>query len=262
MGKDDFKTFTNCVLKEAKKTADRAVAFLYFREKKMNIIGSTIEEIAGDFELAGLSRPRQAVLKKLFRRDPRVIKFGKDKRRLSSDKMEMIEWQFDGCLNRKKTLVSKTPNPSMTHSSPFDFGPSFNLGGFFEEDFIGRERMNGLKKIKNSSFDLTRLIRMCQEINDNFLRKNYISVIVLARAILDHTPPIFGCKNFTEIVNNTKLAKSTRASFKQLDASSRNIADAYLHIQIRDKEILPTEKQVNFSHDLDTLFGEIIRLLK
>jgi len=103
---------------------------------------------------------------------------------------------------------------------------------------------------------------MCREINDNFSRENYISVIVLVRSVLDHIPPIFGYKSFSEIVNNAKLAKSTKASFEHLDTSSRNIADAYLHIQIRDKEILPTEKQVNFSHDIDTLLGEIIRILK
>jgi len=258
MPEDDFKKFANGIVKEFKKTADRAVAFLYFREKKKNIIGSTIGEIAGDFELAGLSRPRPVVLRKLFRSDPRVIKFGKDKRRLGGDRIEQVGWQFDSYLHKKKT-----PSRKVSNTSPFDFASPFDTNSFFgDEIFVSEERIKGLEMIKNDSFDLTRLIKMCREINDNFLRKNYISVIVLVRCVLDHIPPIFGCKNFSEIVNNSKLAKSTKASLEHLNVSSRNIADAYLHIQIRDKEILPTEKQVNFSHDIDTLLGEIIRILK
>lgn len=258
MDENDFKKFTVNIVKEFKKTADRAVAFLYFREKKKNIIGNTIEEIAGDFELAGLSKPRSAVLREIFRKDSRVIKFEKNKRRLNGDKIEQIEWQFHDCLDDKKIPVQKISNVS-----PFDFTSSFDINNFFGNDiFISEERIKGLEMIKNNLFDLTRLIKMCREINDNFSRKNYISVIVLVRSVLDHVPPIFSHKSFSEIVNNTKLAKSTKASFEHLDVSSRNIADAYLHIQIRDKEILPTEKQVNFSHDLDTLIGEIIRVLK
>jgi len=258
MPEDNFQKFSTGVVKEFKKIGDRAVAFLYFREKKGNIIGSTIGEIAGDFESAGLSRPRPAVLKELFRKDPRVIKYEKDKRRLSGDKIEQVGWQFDSYLQKKKTPTQKVSN-----SSPFDFTSPFDINSFFgSEIFVSGERIKGLEKIKNNLFDLTRLIKMCREINDNFSRKNYISVIVLVRSVLDHIPPIFGHKSFSEIVNNAKLAKSIKASFEHLDTSSRNIADAYLHIQIRDKEILPTEKQVNFSHDVDTLLGEIVRTLK
>lgn len=258
MPEDNFKKFAIGVVKEFKKTADRAVAFLYFREKKKNIIGSTIGEIAGDFESVGLSRPRPVVLKEIFRKDPRVIKFGKDKRRLNGEKIEQVGWQFDSYLHNKKT-----PTQKVSSTSPFDFASPFDINGFFDNEiFISEERVKGLEKIKNDLFDLTRLIKMCREINDNFSRKNYISVIVLVRSVLDHIPPIFGHKSFSEIVNNAKLAKSIKASFEHLDTSSRNIADAYLHIQIRDKEILPTEKQVNFSHDVDTLLGEIVRTLK
>jgi hypothetical protein len=258
MPEDNFQKFSTGVVKEFKKIGDRAVAFLYFREKKRNVIGSTIGEIAGDFELAGLSRPRPAVLKEIFRKDPRVIKYEKDKRRLSGDKIEQVGWQFDSYLQKKKT-----PPQRILNSSPFDFGPTFDIDNISGNGaFVSNERIKELEEVKKETFDLTRLIKMCREINDNFSRKNYISVIVLVRSALDHIPPIFGHKSFSEIVNNAKLAKSIKASFEHLDTSSRNIADAYLHIQIRDKEILPTEKQVNFSHDIDTLLGEIVRTLK
>ena len=165
----NFQKFSTGVVKEFKKIGDRAVAFLYFREKKRNVIGSTIGEIAGDFESAGLSRPRPAVLKELFRKDPRVIKYEKDKRRLSGDKIEQVGWQFDSYLQNKKTPTQKVSN-----SSPFDLTSSFDINNFFgSEIFVSEERIKGLEKIKNNLFDLIRLIKMCREINDNFSRKNY-----------------------------------------------------------------------------------------
>ena len=47
-----------------------------------------------------------------------------------------------------------------------------------------------------------------------------------------------------------------------LDKALRKIADSYLHLPIRRKEILPNQNQVNFSADLDVLLAEIVRQLK
>jgi hypothetical protein len=103
---------------------------------------------------------------------------------------------------------------------------------------------------------------MSEELNDNYIRGNYISVIILIRAILDHIAPIFGYSKFTEVVNNLRQDKSTKACFRQLEDSSRKIADGYLHITIRNKEAMPTRTQVNFSHNIDLLLSEVVRLHK
>ena len=47
-----------------------------------------------------------------------------------------------------------------------------------------------------------------------------------------------------------------------LNSSLRNIADAHLHVQIRQSEILPTQTQVDFRADLDALLAEIVRISK
>lgn len=127
-------------------------------------------------------------------------------------------------------------------------------------NYIDNNRIVELKKIQNNDFDLSRLIKMCEEINNAF-PDNCITTIALVRAIIDHVPPIFQCKKFSEVANNYKGAKSFKDLMKQLEESSRNIADAYLHIQIRKKESLPNKTQVNFSQNLDTLLSEIIRIL-
>jgi hypothetical protein len=49
---------------------------------------------------------------------------------------------------------------------------------------------------------------------------------------------------------------------KNLNASSRKIADQYLHTHIRNKEVLPNEQQIDFLNDLDVLLSEIYRVLK
>lgn len=126
--------------------------------------------------------------------------------------------------------------------------------------FIDPRRLKDLKDISSSEYDLSRLVRMCEELTDNFSRENYISSVSLIRAIIDHVPPIFGVKSFTEVASHCE--KSIKDSLQHLENSSRKIADAYLHIQIRKKEVLPTATQVNFSQSLDVLLGEIVRILK
>ena len=49
---------------------------------------------------------------------------------------------------------------------------------------------------------------------------------------------------------------------QRLDTTSRSLADAYLHEPIKSRETLPNRTQVNFTHELDRLLEEIVRLLK
>ena len=82
------------------------------------------------------------------------------------------------------------------------------------------------------------------------------------RAIIDHIPPIFGFKNFSEVVNNYNRGRSCKELIERLDKSSRKLADIYLHKQISKKEDLPNFTQINYSAELDILLSEIINKLK
>lgn len=131
-----------------------------------------------------------------------------------------------------------------------------------EFQYINRERIDELKKIGQTQFDLSKLIRLCEEINLCYSNRCYFSVIMLVRAMLDHIPPIFQYSKFSEVANNYgKGGKSFKESMERLENSSRNIADGHLHNQIRIKENLPNETQVNYSNDIDLLLSEIIRML-
>jgi len=132
-------------------------------------------------------------------------------------------------------------------------------------DFVNKSRIEELSSIKSDQFDLIRLIKLCEEINDNYYHENYMTVAIIGRAILDHVPPIFKCSTFDNVANNYGGVDKNR-SFKKtmlhLNGSLRNIADKYLHQVIRISETLPNETQVNFSQDLDVLLDEVVRILK
>ncbi len=130
-----------------------------------------------------------------------------------------------------------------------------------ENYYVNTDRIEELKSIKNSNFDLVKLIRFCEEINICYKNNCLLATGMLVRAITDHVPPIFQKSNFNEVANNYGV-KSFKDSMKNLNNSSRKIADSFLHIQIRNKESLPNKLQVNFSQDLDVLLSEIYRILK
>jgi hypothetical protein len=103
------------------------------------------------------------------------------------------------------------------------------------------------------------LIKLCDEINDNFSRENYISVAMLCRSLIDHIPPIFNQKLFREVANNYG-SKSFKDCMLHLENSMRKIADSYLHTVITKKTIQPNKTQVNFSQEIDLLLGELIKI--
>lgn len=126
--------------------------------------------------------------------------------------------------------------------------------------YVHKERIQALEEIKSGSFDYSKLIQFCKELNIAFSNQSYLSVILLLRGIIDHVPPLFGQSDFSHVANNYGT-KSFKESMLNLNNSSRKIADAYLHTQIRRKESLPNSNQIDFSNDLDALLGEILRIV-
>lgn len=124
-------------------------------------------------------------------------------------------------------------------------------------DFV---RIEELIAIKSSDFDLTKLIKFCDELNLCFINECYLAIPMIIRAILDHVPPIFNFSTFSEVANNYG-GKSFKDSMQHLERSSRKIADSILHSHIRRKETLPNPTQVNFYNALDVLLAEIVSKL-
>lgn len=129
-------------------------------------------------------------------------------------------------------------------------------------DYVNVQRIDELRCINSTSYDLAKLVRMCEELNICYSNGAYFATLMLVRSILDHISPIFGCRTFSEIANNYNGGKSFKEATQRLENTSRKIADSYLHSQIRNSESLPNSTQVKFDSELDFLLAEIYRLLK
>ena len=130
-----------------------------------------------------------------------------------------------------------------------------------KNSYVSEARIQELSEISSDEYDISKLLKMLRELNLAYNNECYFTIGSLLRATIDHVPPIFSCSNFTEISNNYQGTKSFKKSMKHLNESLRNLADSYLHVQIRNKEILPNENQVDFKADLDCLLAEIARVL-
>lgn len=130
-----------------------------------------------------------------------------------------------------------------------------------ESEFVNTERIEELKTMTSSTFDFSKLIAYCEEINLCYQNNCFLAVAMLTRAIIDHIPPIFNAPNFQNVYSQNGT-KSFKEHMTHLDKSSRKIADSYLHSHIRNKESLPNQTQVNFSQDVDVLLAEICRISK
>jgi hypothetical protein len=127
--------------------------------------------------------------------------------------------------------------------------------------FVDPARLTALRAIRSADFDLSRLIRLLEELELSYQGGAYLAVAALTRALIDHVPPIFGAETFEGVAKNQKGGKSFSASMQLLQGSARKIGDAHLHTRIRSRESLPTRTQVAFSHDIDVLLAEILRIL-
>ncbi|MGH1406484.1 MAG: hypothetical protein ACRBBJ_08020 [Rhodomicrobiaceae bacterium] len=125
--------------------------------------------------------------------------------------------------------------------------------------YIAQSIIEELRLAPINEWDFSRLIQMCIELNAAYVGGHYITVAMLVRGIMDHIPPIFSKKNFTEIANNYP-GKSFKDSMKNMDNSMRKISDALLHSHIQKKEILPSSIRIDVRRELEVLLVEIVKI--
>jgi hypothetical protein len=129
--------------------------------------------------------------------------------------------------------------------------------------YVDLTRLAMLRGSQNPNFDCTKLIRLCEELNECAVRGNAYASMMLIRAILDHVPPIFGLSSFAQVASNySGNGSSFKKSMERLEKHARTISDRYLHSQIRSQEIAPTMNEVDFSSELEGLLSEVCRVLK
>jgi hypothetical protein len=98
-------------------------------------------------------------------------------------------------------------------------------------DYVSEVRLKALRAAKSSAFDMSKLIRLCEELNSNWSAGNYYSVAMLVRTITNHVPPVFAVGSFKQVA--ALGSRSFKEQMDQLENSSRKIADMFLHTLIR-----------------------------
>ena len=126
--------------------------------------------------------------------------------------------------------------------------------------YIAGSRIAELRSLRSPKFDFCKLVRICEELNVAYSENCFYGVAMLSRSMLDHVPPIFGMSSFAQVASNCAGQRSFKELMTQLDQGMRKIADLHLHSQIRKKETLPVDQQVNFKPQVDMLLTEIIRI--
>lgn len=126
---------------------------------------------------------------------------------------------------------------------------------------IADSRLAELRELVSPDFDFKKLIRLCEELNIAFREQCYFATAMLTRGMLDHVPPLFGQKKFSEVASNYG-GQSFKGTMQHLHNASRSVADGHLHQQIRKSETLPTAQQVNCGQQIDALLAEIVRMTR
>jgi hypothetical protein len=133
----------------------------------------------------------------------------------------------------------------------------------FGSSIVADSRLAELRAISSTELDFKKLVRLCEEINTAYRQHCYFATAMLTRGVLDHVPPVFGFKTFSEVTNNyAGGGRSFKETMHHLENAARKIGDAHLHIPMRKSETLPAAQQVNFSSQLDVLLSEIVRISK
>lgn len=123
--------------------------------------------------------------------------------------------------------------------------------------FLNTELLIQLKAVQGARLDLTKLVKMCEELNDAYARGNFISSALLLRAVMNHVPPVFGATTFSEVVAHA--GRSVKAILARLNEEARPIADLHTHFLMRANEHLPTKNQLEpYKAGFEVLIQEVL----
>lgn len=199
----------------------------------------------------------------IFTFDNEKIKTGKDLVEICK-KQELFEYGYMRFNEWIPVAVLEQVGKRVTDElikDDYGYLKDARIEGVSSDTFVDPTRIDELADIVSTDHDFTKLIAILKELNVAYANGMFLTIPLLVRATIDHVPPIFQKSNFADVCGSYGN-RSFRDSMNNLEKSSRKIADSFLHLQMRNKESLPTKTQINFKHDLDVLLQEIVRMMK
>jgi len=138
--------------------------------------------------------------------------------------------------------------------------PNYGANAANNAAFLHKDVLLHLKAVQGARLDPCKLVQMCEELNDNYARGNYISSALLLRAIINHVPSVFGERTFSAVV--AKSGRSLKAVLSRLDDDARPMTDLHTHFLMRQSEHIPTKNQLEpFKPGFEMLIQEVIASL-
>ena len=117
-----------------------------------------------------------------------------------------------------------------------------------------------LQRVSSQDFDTTYLVKLSKEINSCFLHGNFVATALTMRAVLNYVPPVFGCKTFNQVIEQS--GRSIKDQFIHLQEGLRKIADYHTHRTIAKSDVYPSEFQVGpYKPPFEILLHEVLSKL-
>lgn len=218
---------------------DKVLYLAFFHRQHSNTISFSKDDVKEWFSALDWSEPNTTRLWDKLKNDRRFIR-GKDNvYKIHGNSFEDLEDTLKNFNYEETYLKLSTPTGN----------------------YINSNRLNDLKNIKSDQYDLSKIIEICEELNKCMKQDCFLAIGALVRVLIDHVPPVFGVSNFKEVCSTYAGNRSFKEAMNNLDKTSRKISDNIIHSQIRRREVLPNNTQVDFSNDVDLLLSEVIRIL-
>ena len=97
--------------------------------------------------------------------------------------------------------------------------------------------------------DRSKLLRLIEELNENYTRGSTYAAHAVLRALLDHIPPLLGYTSFTAVVNNYPWSRTDKAYMRRL-LDFKLQADDAMHRQISARADLLSPHDSSYSRGL------------
>jgi len=131
------------------------------------------------------------------------------------------------------------------------------------DEYVTSDLLSSIRALDGVKFDTKKLVAMLNELNFNVGANNVHSAHALVRSIIDHIPPIFNKKNFSEVASNYSWPKSDKEKVEGLQKIFRPDADLSLHQKISVKDQTRDMYSIKLHRStLNAILSETIDLLK
>lgn len=130
------------------------------------------------------------------------------------------------------------------------------------EHYVSRDHIRELRTLQQiPNFDVRRLDCLLGELNSAWENKNWLTVPILVRTIVDFVAPLFGSKDFEQVVANWQ-GPSEKKILQTLVVVGKNAGNIATHRQIDTQSTMPVSQQADFRPAMAHLLEQVITALE